>query len=177
MFFIPGELISLITFPGIIVHEMAHRFFCDITHTPVYAISYFNLGNPTGFVYHAPCIGIKKNLLIALGPLIINSILCMIIGFYAAYPLIILETHNNGIFSFFMLWLAVSIGIHAFPSDTDIKSLRQSLIAPQESSWLLRTTIISIQGFFKVINYLRIVWIDFIYASILINLLPILLMR
>lgn len=26
MFFIPGQLIAILTFPGVIVHEAAHRF-------------------------------------------------------------------------------------------------------------------------------------------------------
>src|SRR5262245_37083476 len=28
MFFVPGFLISILTFPGVIVHEAAHAFFC-----------------------------------------------------------------------------------------------------------------------------------------------------
>lgn len=28
MFFIPGQLIALVTFPGVIVHELAHQLFC-----------------------------------------------------------------------------------------------------------------------------------------------------
>ena len=37
MFMIPGFLVALVTFPGIICHEIAHKFFCDIAGVPVYA--------------------------------------------------------------------------------------------------------------------------------------------
>jgi hypothetical protein len=33
--FIPGFLISLVTFPGVIVHELAHVAFCKFTDTRV----------------------------------------------------------------------------------------------------------------------------------------------
>lgn len=33
---IPGFLISLVTFPGVMVHELAHLVFCKLTNTPVY---------------------------------------------------------------------------------------------------------------------------------------------
>ena len=50
---IPGWLISLVTFPGVVVHEAAHRFFCDVTDTPVYEVSYFRpRGKPAGYVIH-----------------------------------------------------------------------------------------------------------------------------
>jgi len=44
-------LIALVTFPGIILHEWAHKFFCDRTGVPVYKTCYFRLGNPAGYVY------------------------------------------------------------------------------------------------------------------------------
>lgn len=36
MFFVPGPVIAAVTFPGVIVHEAAHRFFCDLGGVPVY---------------------------------------------------------------------------------------------------------------------------------------------
>lgn len=50
MFFIPGELISILTFPGIIVHEFAHMLFCRIRKVAVFDACYFRVGNPAGFV-------------------------------------------------------------------------------------------------------------------------------
>ena len=38
---IPGPIIALLTFPGVIVHEFAHKLFCDIFNVPVYYVNYF----------------------------------------------------------------------------------------------------------------------------------------
>ncbi len=77
MFFIPGWLLALVTFPGVIVHEIAHRFFCDVTDTPVYEVAYFRPGqNPAGYVIHGPAKNLRAGLLISAGPLLINTVLC-----------------------------------------------------------------------------------------------------
>ena len=41
MFVIPGFIISLVTFPGVIVHELAHQIFCMLMKVPVYDVKYF----------------------------------------------------------------------------------------------------------------------------------------
>lgn len=46
MIIIPGFLISLLTFPGVMVHEFAHQLFCRIMRVPVYDVVYFQAKNP-----------------------------------------------------------------------------------------------------------------------------------
>jgi len=55
------------------------------------------------------------------GPLLINSILCVIICFPAFMPVRIF--HIDHPLSFFLLWLGVSIGMHSFPSTHDAQNL------------------------------------------------------
>ena len=50
MFFIPGFLIAIVTFPGVIVHEAAHLFFCRWFKLEVYDVCFFRVGNPSGYV-------------------------------------------------------------------------------------------------------------------------------
>jgi hypothetical protein len=52
MFFIPGPLIALATFPGVIVHELAHQLFCRWFRIPVLNVCYFTGYPVTG---HADC--------------------------------------------------------------------------------------------------------------------------
>ena len=52
MFFLPGFLISILTFPGVIVHEAAHAFFCRKFEAPILEVKYFRFGNPAGYVIH-----------------------------------------------------------------------------------------------------------------------------
>ncbi len=35
MLFFPDWLIAMTIFPGVVAHEIAHYFFCDLTGTPV----------------------------------------------------------------------------------------------------------------------------------------------
>jgi hypothetical protein len=48
MFFIPGQLISLLSFPGIIVHEFAHLIFCRLRKVAILDVCYFRFDNPAG---------------------------------------------------------------------------------------------------------------------------------
>lgn len=55
MFFIPGELISALTFPGVILHEWAHKLFCKRLGVKVLEVKYFQIGKKVaGYVVHEP---------------------------------------------------------------------------------------------------------------------------
>ena len=41
MMIIPGFIISILTFPGVIVHELAHQICCYICGIKVYEVKYF----------------------------------------------------------------------------------------------------------------------------------------
>src|SRR5437870_10198406 len=109
MFFIPGWLLAIFTFPGVIVHEAAHRFFCDIARVPVHAVCYFRVGNLAGYVVHAKTASLRANFLISIGPLIVNTFLCAAIGFAPGLARILSPEHMPGVFML-LLWLAMSIG-------------------------------------------------------------------
>ncbi len=46
------SLTSIVTFPGVIVHEFGHALFCFITRVRVLEICWFRLGDPLGYVIH-----------------------------------------------------------------------------------------------------------------------------
>jgi hypothetical protein len=117
MFFIPGFVIALVTFPGVIVHEAAHRFFCDLAGVPVYKVCYFRIGNPSGYVIHGLTKSLRANFLITVGPLIVNTLLCAVISFPLATSLPLNVTDVPGVFVL-LGWLGISIGMHAFPSSS-----------------------------------------------------------
>lgn len=161
---IPGFLITLITFPGVIVHEIAHRFFCDITRTPVYDVGYFRVrGNPAGYVIHGRPRRIRDALLISVGPLLVNTVLCAALTFGAAYEMWVLDAGLSDPVLFVLAWLGISIGMHAFPSAQDMTSFRER-VAEEHDSGLIPTLAKVAAGFFRVANVLRIFWFDAIYA-------------
>ncbi|MCX5921804.1 MAG: metalloprotease family protein [Candidatus Dependentiae bacterium] len=125
--FMPGEVIALFTFPGVILHEMAHKFFCDIGNVPVYVVHFFRPGDKTaGCVIHASANDVKKSYLIAIGPLLINSVVCMLLLFPRSI-VGLLETdfigHSHSTAYSILEWLGFSIGLHAIPSNQDMNEV------------------------------------------------------
>src|ERR1700749_2263344 len=112
MFFIPGFIITLATFPGVIVHELAHQLFCRWFKVPVFKVVYFQTKNPVGYVLHEQAKSAYQSVFISVGPLIINTVLCFIIGFSAALPI---KFNSGNPLDYVLMYLAVAIGAHAFP--------------------------------------------------------------
>jgi hypothetical protein len=152
MFLIPSWLVSLVTFPGVIVHEFAHKKFCDWTGVPVRKVAYFRFGNPAGYVEHDEPAHLYQMFLISVGPLIVNSALAVLL----AYLSIRLNTAFAG--RTILIWIAFAAGACAFPSDADAKNVLDkggALLYP----------------FFALIrlaNKLRYFYFDFIYAALLL---------
>lgn len=171
MIFIPGKIISLITFPGVIVHEIAHKFFCDLLNIPVYEASYLPFKKSSGYIKHENIVSVTKALIVTLGPLIINSILCMFLTFSASIPLFILEaTLVNPLF-YIIFWFGISIGMHALPSDIDIDSFIES-VKGSKGQGIIYYISLPFCYFFRIINALRVIWADLIFAIALTWVLP-----
>ena len=63
--------------PGVVVHELAHAFFCLLFGVKVYKISLLRYDRVAGFVLHDEPRRFFPALFISLGPLIINSLLAL----------------------------------------------------------------------------------------------------
>ena len=113
---IPGELIALATFPGIMVHELAHWFACRLTRTPVHKLCLFQPENPYGYVVHALPTHPLKQLVIGVAPVLVNSLLAILLSCWVGDRFLL----DLPWYSLFGVWLALSIGMHAFPSEVDV---------------------------------------------------------
>ncbi len=165
MLFLPGWLISALTFPGIIVHEWAHKKFCDWTGVSVSKVVYFKFGNPAGYVLHEEPSTYKQTFWISVGPLIINSVLTILIGIF-------LTQADSGSGMYFLLfWLGLSIGMHSFPSDHDMTHISaKSKEALKSDGSALHYLSYPFTWMIWIANKLRIFWFDAIYAFILLFL-------
>jgi hypothetical protein len=121
MVFIPGPFVALATFPGVIVHEMAHQFMCRLTDTPVLKVCYFRVGNPCGYVMHGRPGSAWKHFLISMAPFLFNSIVAVLVALPVA--LAALSKGEMQLQDIVLGWLGISIGMHALPSSGDAKSL------------------------------------------------------
>lgn len=161
MFFIPGILINIATFPGVIVHELAHQLFCRWFKVPVFEVCYFQLKNPTGYVLHEPAPKAYQTTLISVGPFIINTVLAFVIGLPAALQY---KFDSANVFDFFLLYLAISIGANAFPSTGDASALWKSVMNSETSSWLTKVVVTPIVGFIYLGALGSFFWLDILYG-------------
>lgn len=169
MAFIPGQLVSLATFPGVIVHEIAHQFFCRIFGIAVIDVCYFQFDNPAGYVKHEPAKHAWQHLIIGIGPFLINSIVGALIALPATIP--VFKFGAASFFDYFLIWLGISIAMHAFPSTGDAANIWQEIKAQETPLWLkiIAAPLVSI-------IYLgalgSVLWLDLVYGIAVATLLP-----
>jgi len=158
---IPGFLITLITFPGVIVHELAHQLFCRLYKVPVFQVVYIRIGNPAGYVLHEKPQNKWQSMMISIGPFFVNTILGALIALPAALPVYTFE--NANIFHYLLIYLGVSIAMHAFPSTGDAQSI---LTAIKDPGTKLLTKIVGypLIGLIYIGSIGRFIWLDLVYG-------------
>jgi len=159
---IPGELIALLTFPGVIIHEAAHMLFCKLGRVAVLDVCYFRFGNPAGYVIHEGPKNFRTAFLISVGPFIVNSLLCILLCFPAFVPVRIFDRADP--VSYFLLWLGLSIGMHAFPSTQDAKVLWRQARAAAKNLNPLAVISLPLVGVIYLANIGSFFWLDLMYG-------------
>ncbi len=170
---IPGFLITWLTFPGVIVHELAHAIFCRLFGVAIYEVKFFQFSvgfrQPAGYVIHEPSKKASQNLMIGIGPFFVNTLIGGIIGAPAAVPM--LKFNSPDLLDLFLLWLGVSIAMHAFPSTGDAASIRQSLKDPGTSTWT-KIWATPIVGLIYIGALGSMLWLDVIYGVAVVGVIP-----
>lgn len=172
MIIIPGFLIDILTFPGIIVHEAAHLLFCKLGGVAVKEVCYFRIGNPAGYVVHEEIEDFTSAFFVSVGPFIINSLVCIAVCVPAHYLMRITGGHFK--LSLFMMWLGLSVGKHAFPSSGDAAHLfyytKKEARSGNRLAWLGFPLVTLIY----IVNLLSFFWADLAYSIVLGIGLPLL---
>jgi hypothetical protein len=160
---IPGELIALLTFPGVIIHEAAHMLFCKWGRVAVLDVCFYRWGNPAGYVIHEKPPNFRTAFLISVGPFIINSLLCILFCFPAFVPIRIFQ--RSDALAYFLIWLGLSIGMHAFPSTGDARELWRQ--ASEAASRFNPLAILSFPliAIIYAANIGSMFWLDLIYGA------------
>jgi hypothetical protein len=175
MFFIPGPLIALLTFPGVIVHEAAHLFFCKLFKLQVYDVCFFRFGNPAGYVLHEKTENFTAIFFVSMGPFVGNTLLCVL--FCSAAFLPVWELNVTDPFAYFFYWLGLSIGMHAFPSTGDLSNLWEIAPGRAKQGNVLAIVSLPLVAILYVLNLARVVWADLGYGLAVGILGPIALFR
>jgi len=152
MFLIPNWLVSIVTFPGVIIHEFAHKIFCNITGVPVQKVRYWRLGNPAGYVIHDEPTHLYQTFFISIGPLIVNSLVAIALAYLSLH----IQSSMTG--RILLIWVAFAAGACAFPSDADARNVLKKgglLLFP-------------FFGLVWLANKLRYFYFDFLYSVLLL---------
>jgi hypothetical protein len=158
---IPGFIITWITFPGVVVHELAHKLFCHWTHTRVIKVCYFRFGNPAGYVIHERPSSTWKHVLIGIGPLFVNTFLGFAIGVMAAQ----LRSSGDGRAVYLtLMWIAVSVAMHSFPSTGDAKAIWKA-VWRKEASFLAKVVGTPLVCVIYVGAIGSFFWVDLLYGA------------
>lgn len=165
---VSGWFISIITFPGTVLHEWAHKKFCDWFNVKVIAVKYFSV-EADGWVIHERPKTYQATFWISIGPLIINSLVCFCVGIIAGF---FLNIYNGNEVVFLSLsWLALSFGSHSFPSNQDTNNiLDESKTRLKNGGSFLHYLAYPLFGLIWLANILRFFWFDFIWAIAIILL-------
>ena len=173
---IPGFIICWITFPGVVVHELAHALFCRWFGVEIYEVKFFQfatgMGQPSGYVRHGVVTSPTKHILIAVGPFFVNTILGGLIGAPAAIP-ILRFSHTDPV-GMLLIWLGVSIAMHSFPSTGDAKSITWVLKQPTTPR-LTKVWATPIVWLIYLGAAASIVWADVIWGILVVAAIPTLL--
>jgi hypothetical protein len=167
--FIPGELVAVLTFPGVIVHEAAHQLFCRFFRVAVLDVCYIRYGRPSGYVVHETATRPGQHVWISVGPFLVNTLVGALIAAPAAIPVIRFEAGDP--LDYLLIWLGVSVAMHAFPSTGDAQAIRRAMKSPNTS---VLTKVIAAP--IVAVIYLgaagSIFWLDAVYGVVVAMLLP-----
>lgn len=170
MFLIPGFLISYLTFPGVMMHELGHQLACYISKVRVFRVKYFQFDLKTiGFVEHERTENPWKSLLITYGPFIFNTVL----GVLFVLPLSMMWALNSTrfvlpIWAVVLIYVLAYIGIsclaNAFPSSKDAGNLFNGVLKNKEVSLLAKIVIAPFMCIIYVCSLAKFFWFDFVFA-------------
>jgi hypothetical protein len=172
---IPSIVISVLTFPGVIVHVSAELLFCRLAGIAVSDVRFFHFRNPAGSVTREPTSDFRKAFTVSMGPFFVNSALCVLFCATAFLPIWALKLLDP--LAYFFYWLGISIGMHAFPASQDLKDLWPLLRAEARKRSLLAFASYPIVGVVYVLNLARVVWSDLAYGLAIGILLPLVIFK
>jgi hypothetical protein len=172
---IPSIVISVLTFPGVIVHEAAHLLFCRMAGIAVFDVRFFRFANPAGYVLHENTLDFKKAFLITMAPFFVNSAFCAL--FCSAAFLPVWKFQLDDPLGYFFYWLGLSIGMHAFPSTQDLKGLWRLMPAEARKSNVLAIAGYPLVALVYVLNLVKFLWADLAYGIGIGILVPLAVFR
>lgn len=169
-------ILSYMTFPGVVVHEFAHAWACRRMGIAVIKVCYLRIGNPVGYVLHERPAYTLQHIVVAVAPFFVSTAAALIVSLlasalFASHSLV--EFHNILVPT--ALWLSFSIALHAFPSSGDADALWGDVRSSQVG-FLAKLLLIPVVGLIRLTGLGARVWLDALYAMVVVALPPLVLL-
>ena len=110
-----------------------------------------------------------QQILIGIGPFLLNTLLGAIIASPAAIP--VLQFKSAGPFDYVLIWLGISIAMHAFPSIGDAEGIWKIVRTPSVPM-ILRVIAAPIVVVIQIVSIGSLFWLDAIYGGLVAMAVP-----
>jgi hypothetical protein len=170
---VPIVILRLALLPGIVLHELAHYYFCRLVGAEIHEVCFFSFGYPAGYVIHTAPKRFRAHCVIAMGPLLINSAVAVALFVSALATwrelgqLPPLDWAPGVVRLAAASWLGLVAALQALPSSGDAVSLWQVAKWHLRNGNLVAAVAYPIALTLQLANWLRIVWVDWLYAALL----------
>jgi hypothetical protein len=165
-----GAILVAVTFPGVIVREGAHLFFCRSFHLAIFEVRFLGLKRPFGHVQHERARSFGAALAETLGPFCLNAGLCVMFATAAFLPVWELKIYDPLAYVFY--WLGFSFGVHAFPARADLRHLWELTPAAAGRGNVLAVLAYPLVALLYLIDFARPFWADALFGVALAALAP-----
>ena len=115
--------VATLLFPGVVVHEAAHVLFCKFFGIRVHEVRFFSIKRAIGYVHRDNGTRPIQNILIGLGPMLVNPLVGFGLGALLVEPGWRHLLQGPGYLVY--CWLGVSISAMGAPSFGDVQQARQ----------------------------------------------------
>ena len=113
-------IVSLLTFPGVVLHEYAHAWACRRLGIRVLKVCYLRLGNPLGYVLHEQPEYAVQHIMVAVAPFFVSTATALAVSLLASvFAMSPADAEFKDLAVLVAAWLSFSMALHAFPSSGD----------------------------------------------------------
>jgi hypothetical protein len=160
------QVLSYMTFPGVIIHEFAHAWACRRMGVRVIRVCYLRLGNPMGYVLHERPASTLQHVAIATAPFFVATFLSLVTSCAAGafYVSPAADDYHDVILAL-SVWLSFSFALHAFPSRGDADALWSEVKSPKVSL-AAKLLLIPVVGVIRLAGFGGHFRLDVIYAAV-----------
>lgn len=168
-------IVSLLTFPGVVVHEFAHAWACRRLGIRVLKVCYLRLGNPLGYVLHEQPAYAVQHIMVAVAPFFVSTATALSVSLLASLVAVSPSAAEfRDLAVLFGAWLSFSIALHAFPSSGDGDALWEDVASP-DVSFFAKLLLTPVVGLIRLCQAGAAIWLDALFAMGVVALPPLML--